>query len=116
MKTLTVRIESLRDSAKAVIDAAVERVPEKSAGLSFSSYEDMHRILAPKRIEIVRAMAGQDVIAYREVARRVGRDFKGVHTDLTALANAGVIDRVEGGVIFPYDTIHVEFDIHADAA
>lgn len=116
MKTLTVRVESLQDAATAVVEAAKENRAEKSEGLSFPRYEDMHRILSPKRLDIVRAMAGQGVLSYREVARRVGRDFKGVHTDLTALIVAGVVDRVEGGVVFPYDTIHVEFDIHADAA
>jgi predicted transcriptional regulator len=34
---------------------------------------------------------------------------KAVHVDVTALIKAGVIDRRDGGVIFPYDGVHVDF-------
>ena len=47
-------------------------------------------------------------------ARRVGRDIKAVHSDLTALRKAGVVDRAESGrVEFPYETIKVEFMLRA---
>ena len=72
MKTLTVRIESLRDVARAALHAMKSGVGEQSAGLSFSSYEGMYKILSPKRLDIVRTMAGQGILPYREVARRVG--------------------------------------------
>jgi predicted transcriptional regulator len=53
-------------------------------------------------------------LSIREAARRVGRDVKAVHTDVTALLNAGVLDRIEDGrVIFPYDSVKVEFLLHA---
>lgn len=40
----------------------------------------------------------------REAARRVGRDVKAVHGDVTALLNAGVLRRAEGGgVVFPFE-------------
>ena len=46
----------------------------------------------------------------REAARRVHRDVKAVHGDITALLSAGVIDRAEGGgIVFPYDAVKVEF-------
>jgi hypothetical protein len=39
---------------------------------------------------------------------------KAVHTDVTALLNAGVLDRDENGrVIFPFDSVKVEFILHA---
>jgi predicted transcriptional regulator len=89
--------------------------PESEAGLSFTSYEDMHRVLSPKRLAIVRAMTGRGPTSIREIARLAGRDFKGVHTDVTALVKAGVLDRGDDGIAFPYDAIHVEFDIQAAA-
>ena len=76
----------------------------------------MHRVLSPKRLEIISAMAGQGALSFREIARRVERDYKGVHTDLTALILSGVIDREEDGVVFPYENIHFDFDIRASAA
>ena len=39
--------------------------------------------------------------------------MKAVHGDITALLNAGVLSRVEGGVEFPFDAIKVEFLLQA---
>lgn len=78
--------------------------------LAFGSWEAMHRTLAPKRLEIVRTMAGQGAMTVRDVARAVGRDIKNVHADLDLLAKAGVINRVSGGFEFGYDLIHFELD------
>jgi predicted transcriptional regulator len=115
MKTLRIRIESLNDVEKAVLRTMKSGKPESEAGLSFTSYEDMHRVLSPKRLDITKAMTGRDPTSIREIARLVGRDFKGVHTDVTALVKAGVLDRSSDGIVFPYETIHVEFDIQAAA-
>jgi predicted transcriptional regulator len=113
---LTVRIQSLGEAMNAALAAMESNQPEATPGLSFPSYELMHRVLSPKRLEIIQAMAGQGALSFREVARRVNRDYKGVHNDLTALILSGVIDRDNDGVIFPYETIHFEFDVGAKAA
>lgn len=118
-KTFSVRIQkfddALAETARVWKAAEKGKKQKPSTGIGFASYEDMHRILTPKRLDIVRALAGNEPMSIREVARRVGRDFKGVHTDVVALANAGVIDRTEEGVSFPYDRIHFEFDVPAAA-
>jgi len=51
----------------------------------------------------------------RKLARRVEHDFKGVHTDVTTLLNAGLIERAGSDIHFPYERIHVDFDIDAAA-
>ncbi len=120
MTTLRVKIESL-DEVMSEVRAALRMRPDEHpeegvATLSFPSWELMHRVLAPKRLEIVRAMAGQGPLSIREIARRVGRDFKGVYSDVDALLKSGVIDKAEtGGVEFPYDRLHIEFEIDAAA-
>jgi len=118
-KTFTIRVQTLGDAlaeTARVWKAAEKGKKQKSStGIGFATYADMHRILTPKRLDIVRTLAGNRPMSIREVARRVGRDFKGVHTDVVALANAGVIDRTEQGVWFPYDRIHFEFDVSAAA-
>ena len=119
MATLKVRIEDLDDTLSGVGDAwrAAEREAKETrdATLAFGSWEDVHRVLAPKRLAIVRAMTGHGTLSIREVARRVGRDFKSVHTDVDMLLRNGVIDKSGQGIVFPYDRIHVEFDIEAAA-
>ena len=55
-------------------------------------------------------------MAMREAARRVGRDVKGVHGDLHALLDAGLLDRTKDGrVVFPNDAVKVEFTVGAGA-
>ncbi|MGK6315313.1 HVO_A0114 family putative DNA-binding protein [Neorhizobium sp. DT-125] len=120
MTTLKVKIETFDQSMASVLEAvkAAEAGKSKPAEsiLSFPSWEALHRVLAPKRLEVVQVMTGQGPLSIREIARRVGRDFKGVHSDVDMLLGSGVIDRAEGGgVVFPYDRIHLEFDIEAAA-
>lgn len=38
-----------------------------------------------------------------------------MHRDVVPLINAGVIDRADKGVEFPYDRIHFDFDVQAAA-
>ena len=112
MKTLTVRIEMLENMSARAFEVMRTGKAAKSAGLSFPNYALMHKVLSPRRLAVIRAMAGQGVLSYREIARRVERDYKGVHTDLTALILAGVVDREDGGVVFPYENIHFDFEVH----
>jgi predicted transcriptional regulator len=82
---------------------------KQGSHISFLTVEQMWQTLTPKRWDILQVMTGAGVLSIREVARRVGRDVKAVHADVTALAKAGVIDRKTRGVVFPYDEIHVDF-------
>lgn len=87
---------------------------ERSARISFATPELLWKVLTTKRWELLKAMCGAGPISIREAARRVERDVKAVHSDITALLNAGVLDRVEDGrVIFPFETVKVEFLLHA---
>ena len=117
MTTLTVRLHNfdmLEADALAAMDrAAAGNAVEAVPTLGFSSYEDMHRILSPSRLEIVKVLVGTGPLSIREVARRLDRDIQAVHRDVTTLINSGVIERSEAGIEFPYDGIHFEFDITA---
>jgi predicted transcriptional regulator len=119
MTTLKVKIETLEETlsraAKAWKSAEAGQEAAADESLAFASWDLMHRVLAPKRLEILRVMTGKGAISMREVARRVDRDFKGVHADVELLLRNGVIDRTADGIVFPYDRIHVEFDIEAAA-
>jgi predicted transcriptional regulator len=53
-------------------------------------------------------------LSIREAARRAGRDVKAVHGDVTALLNAGVLDRTDDGrIVFPFEAVKVEFLLQA---
>ena len=84
--------------------------PEAAARLDFESLEGAWQLLNPKRWGILRAMAGQGPLAIREIARRVERDVRAVHSDVRALHLSGVIDKTpEGKMVLPYDVIRLDF-------
>lgn len=82
--------------------------------ISFATPELLWEVLTAKRWELLKAMCGAGPLTVREAARRVERDVKGVHTDLTALLAAGVLSRANSGQLeFPYDAVKVEFLLQA---
>ena len=88
--------------------------PERSARISFATPELLWQVLTAKRWELLKALCGVGPVSIREAARRVGRDVKAVHGDVTALLNAGVLDRAAGGgIVFPFDAVKVEFMLQA---
>jgi predicted transcriptional regulator len=71
-------------------------------------------VLSGKRWEVLNAMTGAGAMSIREAARRVERDVKAVHGDVTALLNARILSKTDDGMIdFPYDAIHVDFMLKA---
>jgi predicted transcriptional regulator len=80
--------------------------------VSFASVELLSQTLTTKRWELLKTMTGEGAMTIRELARRVGRDVKAVHTDVHALLNAGVIERTDDSrIVFPYDAVRVEFKL-----
>jgi predicted transcriptional regulator len=104
---VTISVASLED-VKARFLAAAQGIPQGSH-ISFLTPELLWKTLTQKRWQIIEAMTGAGPISIREVARRVGRDVKAVHGDVTALIRAGVVQRQDGKVVFPYDGVHMDF-------
>jgi predicted transcriptional regulator len=46
-------------------------------------------------------------------ARLVDRDVKAVHGDITALIKAGILNREDKGIVFPFEAVKVEFLLRA---
>jgi predicted transcriptional regulator len=114
MTTVTLGLSSM-EASKARLAKAM-RGEAQGVFLSFETPALLWKVLTEKRWEILRAMTGAGPLAIREVARRVGRDVKAVHADITALLHAGILDRTEnGGVEFPFDAVHVDFTVTAAA-
>jgi predicted transcriptional regulator len=112
MSTVTLEIRPLADTLQ---DFAKTWKDGKSSGarISFETPELLWQVLTAKRWEIIKIMAGAGTLAIREVARRVERDVKAVHGDIHALLNAGILKKVDSGVIFPFDAVHVDFMLKA---
>jgi predicted transcriptional regulator len=112
MKTVTLEVATLNDVKRRVQDAFKGR--KQGARISFASPELLFRLLTAKRWELIRTMTGAGPLSIREAARRVERDVKGVHGDVHALINAGVLKKTEAGlIVFPFDAVHVDIMLRA---
>ena len=110
MKTVTLDV---RPSKEAMTDFALawkSGKAQKSARISFASPELLWKVLTAKRWELLKALCGAGPVSIREAARRVERDVKAVHSDVTALLSAGILNRTDDGKVeFPFEAIKVEF-------
>jgi predicted transcriptional regulator len=112
MKTVALEVGSSGDVTRRALEAF--RGKKQAARISFATPELLWKVLTAKRWELLRTMAGQGPLTIREVARRVARDVKAVHGDVHALIDAGLLDKtLNNQVVFAFDTIRVEFTLHA---
>lgn len=114
MKTLTLDVRSPADAMTDFTQAWKTGKPQRASRISFASPELLWKVLTAKRWELLKALCGAGPVSIREAARRVGRDVKAVHGDVTALLNAGVLERSDDGrIVFPFEAVKVEFLLQA---
>jgi predicted transcriptional regulator len=110
MKTVTLDVRNPGATLADTLAAVKTGKPQKSARISFATPELLWRVLTAKRWELLKALCGAGPVSIREAARRLGRDVKAVHADVTALLLAGVLNRTASGQVeFPYEAVKVEF-------
>ena len=113
MKTVTLEVRKPKAVYGDFADAWKAGAARRNS-IAFASPELLWKVLTAKRWELLKALCGAGPVSIREAARRVGRDVKAVHGDVTALVNAGLLNRIEGkGVEFPFDAVKVEFLLNA---
>jgi predicted transcriptional regulator len=114
MDMVVLEVRSLADTLADASRAMKSGQGDSEARIGFASPELLWKVLTAKRWDLLKAMCGAGPISIREAARRVGRDVKAVHGDVTALLDAGVLSRSpEGKVEFPFDSVKVEFMLQA---
>ncbi len=114
MKTVTLDVRAPADSMADFARAWKTTKAQKTARISFAAPELLWRVLTEKRWELLKVLCGAGPVSIREAARRAERDVKAVHGDVTALLNAGVLNKTEGGqIVFPYEAVKVEFLLQA---
>lgn len=112
----TKQVETLSVASREAVSARMRRAfggKRQGAFITFASVELLWKVIAPKRMEILRALAGGEAVPIREVARRVGRDVKAVHGDVHALIDAGIVEDAAPGVRLGFDAVHVDFTLDA---
>jgi predicted transcriptional regulator len=114
VKTVTLDVRTPDEAMNDFVRAWKSGRAARSARISFATPEVLWKVLTSKRWELLKALRGAGPVSIREAARRVERDVKAVHSDVTALLKAGGLDRVEDGrIVFPIDAVKVEFMLEA---
>ena len=112
VRTVTLGVADRKEITRRAAEALNGRA--QGAFISFATPELLFNLLTAKRWEILRAMTGAGPLSIRETARRVERDVKAVHGDVTALLNAGVLRKTDDGLVeFPFDAIRVDVMLRA---
>jgi predicted transcriptional regulator len=110
MRTVTIGVSSVEEASARAL--AAFRGEKQGAFISFPTVEGLWTVLTPRRWALLRALAGQEPMSLRAVARLLDRDVKNTHADVHALLNAGLLDRTDDArIVFPYDAVHVDFTI-----
>ncbi len=109
MKRIEIEIMRPSDALKAAVKTwhkarSGKRVTPR---ISFGSIKDLFSAITEKRLELLRHVAEQQgILNTRQLAQALGRDYKNVHTDVSALEELGLIEKGEKGVLtVPYDEI-----------
>lgn len=109
--------ESFEEASKSFVAAMSGQAADVPFSLTFPDIESLAKtMLGAGRLQIINAMTSAGAMSIRELARRIGRDFRGVHRDVQALLNAGVIDHDDQGkIVFPYSAIRFDFTLGQEA-
>jgi predicted transcriptional regulator len=95
-------------------EAAWHRVQEGRAMrpleiLSFENLPALLRTLSPARWALIERLRAEGPLSIYELAKRLQRDYKNVHTDVTQLAQIGLIERRDDArVAVSWDLLRAE--------
>jgi predicted transcriptional regulator len=68
------------------------------------------KTLTPARWALLDRLRADGPLSIYQLAKRLGRDYKNVHTDVAALAKIDLIEKGETGqVSVPWDAVRAEF-------
>ena len=114
MKTVVLEVRPLGEVLRGAARGMKAGRAEREARIAFATPELLWRVLSAKRWELIKSLCGAGPLSIREAARRVGRDVKAVHGDITALLKAGILSRTVDGLIeLPFEAVKVEFLLQA---
>jgi predicted transcriptional regulator len=113
-RLLELRVGDLRDALDR-FEAAWNRRTEgrKATPLRVLSLQDLPlllRTLTPARWQLLHRLREEGAMSIYQLAKRLERDYKNVHTDVTSLVKIGLIERTsKGSVSVPWDVVRGEF-------
>lgn len=105
--------ESLGQFAETWKRAEQGKKVEPYFGVGFESMANLLGTLTPKRWELVERLKHEGAMTVYRLAKRLGRDYKNVHSDVKALEGLGIIERRGTKVVVPWDEINTRLRLAA---
>ena len=120
MSEVTIRVDDLASFAARTmamarrLDAGERRTED--AVIAFETMEQLLKVLTPGRWTLLRRLRGDGSSSIRGLAAALSRDYRGVHADVTALLEAGLVVRgTDGKVSVPWARISAEMALDTAA-
>lgn len=74
--------------------------------LNFEDFAMLAAVLTPKRVELMKTLRQHGPLSVRALAKRLDRDYKNVHADISALEEVDLVQRTEKKLLVaPWDVI-----------
>lgn len=84
--------------------------------IAFERMEGLLKVLTANRWTLLRQLRRDGPSSIRRLAGRLGRDYRGVHADVTTLIDAGLVERGEQGkILVPWARITAEMALDTAA-
>ena len=114
-KTLELRVAPPRDALDR-FEAAWNRVAEggRLVELRVLTLRDLPLLaatLTPARWTLIERLAREGPVSIYQLAKRLQRDYKNVHTDVTQLLRLGLLERRGDGVAVPWRVVRAELSL-----
>ena len=85
--------------------------PVDETHVTFLSFQAMTETLSPRRLELLRFVRQHGAASVRELAASLGRDYKNVHQDVSALDAGGLLVREGRRLSAPWDEVQASIDL-----
>jgi predicted transcriptional regulator len=107
---LHVNVESLAaslDRAARVMEALEQgKKIKQQEGISFASVASMLSLFTPKRWELIAVLRSSEAMNVKALAALLNRNYKNVHTDVSALIEWGILKRNDKNLVYvPYSEL-----------
>jgi predicted transcriptional regulator len=104
--TITTPAQALKDAAT-VWQRAEAGGEDIVPSIGFGSPSELFAAITDRRLELLRHVASHEAPNIHQLAQALGRDYKNVHTDVKALEDLGLLERVDGKLVAPFDEIDI---------
>lgn len=111
---IQVHVDALAAMGKRFVDAwnrAQAGEPVDEAHVTFLSFQAMTETLSPRRLELLRFVRQHGAASVRELAASLGRDYKNVHQDVSALEAGGLLVREGRRLSAPWNEVQASINL-----